>query len=109
MESTNLAQNSTPAGMPDRQLVAQLAYAIFVKRGGQHGMDEQDWLEAERQLQGQQGIAPSAPQPNALESGQGPTGADAPSGAAGYIVPQNPSPGTGRKSNRRGAGATAKR
>jgi hypothetical protein len=30
--------------------IAKLAYALWEARGGGHGLDEQDWLEAERQL-----------------------------------------------------------
>ena len=29
-------------------LIAKKAYDIYEKRGGQHGSDMQDWLEAER-------------------------------------------------------------
>jgi hypothetical protein len=34
------------------QDVARRAYDLFVSRGGQHGHDVEDWLEAERQLAG---------------------------------------------------------
>lgn len=30
--------------------VARRAYDLFLSRGGQHGQDIEDWLEAERQL-----------------------------------------------------------
>jgi hypothetical protein len=30
--------------------VARRAYDLFVSRGGQHGRDVEDWLEAEREL-----------------------------------------------------------
>jgi Protein of unknown function (DUF2934) len=30
--------------------VARRAYELFLSRGGQHGRDVDDWLEAERQL-----------------------------------------------------------
>jgi hypothetical protein len=30
--------------------VARRAYELFLSRGGQHGRDMDDWLEAERQL-----------------------------------------------------------
>jgi hypothetical protein len=30
--------------------VARRAYDLFLSRGGQHGCDVDDWLEAERQL-----------------------------------------------------------
>ena len=33
-----------------REDVARRAYELFLSRGGQHGRDLDDWLEAERQL-----------------------------------------------------------
>jgi hypothetical protein len=33
-----------------RELVAKRAHEIWVKNGCKHGQDEQNWLEAERQL-----------------------------------------------------------
>ena len=40
--------------------VARRAYEIYQSRGGEHGADFDDWLEAEKQLKGQQ-PKPSAP------------------------------------------------
>jgi Protein of unknown function (DUF2934) len=34
----------------DRESIAKRAYEIYQGRGGQHGADLDDWLEAERQL-----------------------------------------------------------
>lgn len=34
-----------------RELVEQRAHELFTARGGEHGADLDDWLEAERQLQ----------------------------------------------------------
>jgi len=31
--------------------VARLAYALYLKRGGEHGRDLDDWLQAERIVQ----------------------------------------------------------
>ena len=39
--------------------VADRAYALFLARGQQHGRDQEDWFEAERQLK-KSGTAPSA-------------------------------------------------
>ena len=39
-----------PQAMPSHDLVARRAYELFLARGGTHGRDLQDWLEAERQL-----------------------------------------------------------
>lgn len=35
---------------PTHDMVAQRAHALWVKNGCKHGQDEQNWLEAERQL-----------------------------------------------------------
>ena len=32
--------------------IARFAYALYLARGGSHGDDVADWLEAERRLQG---------------------------------------------------------
>ncbi|MCM8794692.1 MAG: DUF2934 domain-containing protein [Candidatus Omnitrophica bacterium] len=36
-----------------REAIARRAYEKFLARGCQHGFDQQDWLEAERELQNQ--------------------------------------------------------
>jgi hypothetical protein len=33
--------------------IAQRAYELWLKRGGQHGSDQDDWLRAERELGGE--------------------------------------------------------
>lgn len=33
----------------NQDLIARLAYAIYQERGGEHGRDLDDWLEAERE------------------------------------------------------------
>jgi len=43
---------SIPATHPDPQAVATRAYELFMRRGGMHGNDWQDWLTAERELAG---------------------------------------------------------
>ena len=35
---------------PSHDEIAREAYAIFLERGGGHGRDTDDWLEAERRL-----------------------------------------------------------
>ena len=45
--------------------VARRAYELFLARGGKHGSDMDDWLEAERQLSGagisgQRAVKPTA-------------------------------------------------
>ena len=42
------AANGEP--FSDRDSIARRAYEIYQSRGGQHGADLDDWLEAERQL-----------------------------------------------------------
>jgi hypothetical protein len=34
----------------DREQVSKRAYELFVARGGEHGHDLEDWLQAEREL-----------------------------------------------------------
>jgi hypothetical protein len=34
-----------------RELIAQRAFALFLKRGGSHGSHVEDWLQAEREYQ----------------------------------------------------------
>ncbi len=48
------AMNSPAAALPSREDVARRAYEIFRSRGAVHGRDLEDWLAAERELQGQQ-------------------------------------------------------
>jgi hypothetical protein len=66
MPRTNRPANSTPdspkpartpkpdngasEGVNDPDAVARRAYEIYQRRGGDHGADLDDWLEAERQL-----------------------------------------------------------
>jgi hypothetical protein len=40
----------TIAGGPTAEEIAAEAYAIYEARGGEHGRDQNDWLEAERRL-----------------------------------------------------------
>lgn len=35
---------------PPHDQIAERAYAIYLERGGEHGLDEDDWLQAEREL-----------------------------------------------------------
>ncbi len=46
-------QNPGAVGLtedPSREEVQRLAYELYVRRGGQHGGDLDDWFEAERRL-----------------------------------------------------------
>jgi hypothetical protein len=43
------ASTKRPSGVSAED-VAKRAYAIYLSRGGNHGADFDDWLEAERQL-----------------------------------------------------------
>lgn len=40
----------TTAGNADRERIAERAYQLYIERGGRHGKDLDDWLEAEREL-----------------------------------------------------------
>jgi len=39
-----------PSSAIDQDLVAQRAYERYQQRGSEHGRDQQDWFEAEREL-----------------------------------------------------------
>ena len=41
---------ATATSAPAPELIARRAYALFQARGGDHGNDVEDWLEAEREL-----------------------------------------------------------
>lgn len=45
------AVESTPlANKPVTQTIEQRAYEIYVERGGDHGRDHEDWLQAEFEI-----------------------------------------------------------
>jgi hypothetical protein len=44
-------------GAVDRDAIARRAYEIFQARGGEHGYEIEDWLQAERELTGRQETA----------------------------------------------------
>ncbi|HYX92558.1 MAG TPA: DUF2934 domain-containing protein [Myxococcaceae bacterium] len=58
--SRKVRSDSQPASMapanvlaqprPTHEEIARRAYEIFVARGGEHGHDVDDWLQAEREL-----------------------------------------------------------
>ena len=45
----------TNAGPPTPEQIAEEAYAIYLRRGGHHGRDLEDWIEAERRLREKHG------------------------------------------------------
>jgi hypothetical protein len=45
---------STPDAASRLELITRRAYERFQMRGGEHGRDEEDWLEAERELDTQE-------------------------------------------------------
>lgn len=50
-EKTTLANEAQPAeNHPTHEEVELRAYQIYVERGGTHGQDVDDWLQAEREL-----------------------------------------------------------
>ena len=44
----------TNAGPPTPEQIAEEAYAIYQSRGGHHGRDVDDWIEAEQRLRAKQ-------------------------------------------------------
>jgi len=50
-ETLELEQRQTQlAGTPSIEEIRQRAYEIHLERGGGHGRDQEDWLQAERDL-----------------------------------------------------------
>ncbi len=49
-DTSTLRPAPVPAA-PTRDAIATRAYALFLKRGGAHGHDRADWLQAEAELQ----------------------------------------------------------
>lgn len=50
VESPSVRTDDTSRDVPDDE-VARRAFALYCARGGQHGHDVDDWLQAERELQ----------------------------------------------------------
>jgi hypothetical protein len=42
---------NTPTGGPSREEIARRAYELYLARGGAEGSEQEDWLQAERELQ----------------------------------------------------------
>jgi hypothetical protein len=49
-KSSSESQPQTASGDPTREEVELRAHQIYVERGGAHGQDVEDWLQAEREL-----------------------------------------------------------
>ena len=49
-KSSPESQPQTVPSAPTREEIEFRAYQIYVERGGAHGQDEDDWLQAEREL-----------------------------------------------------------
>jgi Protein of unknown function (DUF2934) len=68
--------NGSPANFNDPEAIAKRAYEIYQRRGGSHGADLDDWLEAERQLKhgptSVTGPAPAKPRRRKSSEGTGP-------------------------------------
>jgi hypothetical protein len=71
--------NGSPSNFNDPDAVAKRAYEIYQQRGGSHGADLDDWLEAERQLKrgasdvtGPTGPVPSRPRRRKASEETGP-------------------------------------
>jgi hypothetical protein len=57
------AADPAPAGVstgvqPSQTEIARRAHEIYLARGGAHGFDLEDWLQAERELKPNTGYAP---------------------------------------------------
>ena len=49
-KSSPESEPQTVSGEPAREEIELRAYQIYVERGGGHGQDVDDWLQAEREL-----------------------------------------------------------
>ncbi len=72
-ESSVPLNSDAPAGQgsrmsPSHDEIAARAFEIFAGRGFQHGQDQQDWLQAERELT--QGNAAGLSNPGAAQANQ---------------------------------------
>lgn len=45
-----MKKKKTAPPAPTHEDIARRAYEIFLNRGGEHGFDLEDWLQAEQQL-----------------------------------------------------------
>ena len=54
---TRKTKTRAPQPLPAEEEIRIRAYAIYLQRGGAHGYDFDDWLEAERELVGS--VAPA--------------------------------------------------
>ena len=43
---------------PSRQEIARRAHELYVRRGGEHGKDVEDWVRAERELRDEPVVGP---------------------------------------------------
>jgi hypothetical protein len=71
--------NGSASDFNDPDAIAKRAYEIFQQRGGRHGADLDDWLEAERQLKrgatdvnAAAGPVPAKPRRRKIAEGTGP-------------------------------------
>ena len=49
-KSSPESESQTARGAPTREEIELRAYQIYVERGGAHGQDVEDWLQAECEL-----------------------------------------------------------
>ena len=59
IEKQSGSVNSSAGDAPAHDEIRLRAYGIHVERGGRHGCDLEDWLQAERELTEEQPAAPS--------------------------------------------------
>jgi hypothetical protein len=50
--ASNLSTMPTPSPNSLHERIRARAYEIYMERGGQHGFDQADWLQAEAELKG---------------------------------------------------------
>lgn len=54
-QMSGATRENTPARSFSSERISERAYQIYCDRGGEHGRDAEDWLAAERELNGTAG------------------------------------------------------
>ena len=49
-EKNQRVQSSKSENTPDAKMIERRAYELYLERGGEHGHDSEDWLQAEREV-----------------------------------------------------------
>lgn len=59
MPATQPTTSTAPAMMIPKEKIAMRAYEKWLKRGCKHGQDQQDWIEAEKEIRAEMAKMPA--------------------------------------------------